>query len=269
MAVKKPESKEPSCPLWLATYGDMVTNMLVFFVLLLSMSEIKRDDRFIDFMQALREAFGYVGGLEVVPYERVFQPKNVDLAEMLVIPVNPESWSQSRDPGVRGKQPTVRDIRREDKFSLGGRFQFSELSADLLPEHAPLIDEYVEKLKGHRMQIELRGHCSAFPVAGSPFEDHFQLSLARARAIARELVARGIDARRIVVVGAGANEPVATDAYTLPERQRNDRVEVLQVNVYVEEFQSEAPPLDEPTPAAVAPEAPTDLTPAPPPGSAG
>lgn len=236
MAIAKKQRLPPSCPMWLATYGDLVTNMLVFFVLLVSMSEIKKDDRFIEFMQALREAFGYVGGMQTVPYEPVFQPKNVDLMQMLMVPVRPFDWSEAPDPGVRGKHHSVTNIRREDKFEIGGKFQFPELVATLQPEHGELIAEYVGKLRGHRTQIELRGHCSRVPVAGTAFPDHFALSVARARAVAEALVQNGVEPERIVVVGAGANEPITVAAYSAAEWQENDRVEVLQVNRRVEDF---------------------------------
>ena len=71
MAVKKkPAAESAGAPLWMVTYGDMVTLLLTFFVMLLAMSEVKKDDRFIDFMQAIREAFGYVGGPN--PPDRVY-----------------------------------------------------------------------------------------------------------------------------------------------------------------------------------------------------
>ena len=42
--IPEPEPEEPEDNSWLATYGDMVTLLLVFFVLLVSMStvEVKR-----------------------------------------------------------------------------------------------------------------------------------------------------------------------------------------------------------------------------------
>jgi chemotaxis protein MotB len=225
--------------MWLATYGDLVTNMLVFFVLLVSMSEIKQDDKWESFMEAIQDRFGYIGGLEVLPTDLPFDPKNVDFEQMLVIPVRPQDWSQAPDAGVRGKQHTVTDIRRGDKFAVGGKYPFAELSAELRPELASSLDEYASKLRGMRNQIEVRGHCSRKPVDGSPFADQLELSLARARAVAAALIARGVEPERIVIVGAGTNEPVNTAAYEPAERFENDRVEVYQVDRTVDEFDAD------------------------------
>lgn len=247
MAVKKPEYKEPSCPLWLATYGDLVTNMLVFFVLLLSMSEIKRDDKFIEFMQAVREAFGYIGGLQQLPLEQMLDVKNVPLAEMLIVPIRPQQLAEAPDPGIMGKQSKVTDIRPRDHVLDGGPLYFRELEAQLTPAAEAQVAGYAEKLRGHRTQIEVRGHCSLVPVAGTGFEDHYALAFARARAVADALVRNGVAPERIILVGAGAHEPVHTAAYTPAQRRENDRVEIFQLNKRVEDYGA-TPPASQPAP---------------------
>ncbi len=236
MAVAKKKRAEPSCPLWLATYGDMVTNVLVFFVLLLSMSEIKKDDLFVDFMQAVQEAFGYVGGMEQMPIEDLLDAKNVPLAQFLIVPIDPEKMSKAHDEGVVGKHETVTIIRPGDHFTVGGKIYFPELGATLRDEDRAPLYEYARKLQGHRTQVEVRGHCSPRPVDGSPYADHFELSFARARVVAEVLIEQGIDPRRILVVAAGTNEPVTTQAYTGPQLRENDLVEIIQINKRVEDY---------------------------------
>ena len=94
MAFKRKEPKAAEgAPLWMVTYGDMVTLLLAFFVMLLAMSEVKKDSRFVDFMQAIKEAFGYVSGVNQTPLEEVEIPRNVPLALMRKIPIRPENCS--------------------------------------------------------------------------------------------------------------------------------------------------------------------------------
>ena len=241
MGVQKKPKSEPSCPLWLATYGDMVTNMLVFFVLLLSMSEIKKEERFIEFMQAVREAFGYIGGMQHVPLEQILEVKNVDLAQVLIVPIRPFDMSQSPDIGVKGQQPAVTAMQRAPTYQQGGKIYFDELSAELSPAARTQITEYADKLRGYRTQVEVRGHCSRYPVTDSQFVDHFALSTARARAVAAALVEAGVSLERLVLVGAGSNEPVVTSAYTPAQRHENDRVELFEVSRYVGRTEPEPP----------------------------
>jgi chemotaxis protein MotB len=239
MAIAKKQRQEEGCPAWLATYGDMVTNLLVFFVLMLSMSEVKQDEQFIEFMQAIRDAFGYVGGLKTVHYDEVFQPKNVPLAEFFVVPVNPERVAQSPDRGIRDEHSTVTDIRHADHFNRGGSFHFAELSAEIDPDIRDRVAEYAERhLRGHRTQIEIRGHCNPRPVTDTEFADHYALAYARTRAVADVLIDAGIAADRLILVSAGPNEPVTTGAYTGAQRQENDIVEIRELNKRVEEFET-------------------------------
>ncbi|MBU0639945.1 MAG: OmpA family protein [Planctomycetes bacterium] len=237
MALKrKKASPMEGAPLWMVTYGDMVTLLLTFFVMLLAMSEVKEDDRFLDFMQAIREAFGYSGGVQQAPLDEVEVPRNVNLTEMLLIPIRPEDFSQSPDAGPRGQHSTVTNIRPGAVYVAGGKVQFRELSVVLTPEQEAGLVDYAEVLRGYKTQIELRGHCSPRPVDGTRFADHFDLSYQRARAVARALVHMGIDPQRLVLIASGTNEPIAVDAYTEVEREQNDVVEIMQVDRRVDEF---------------------------------
>ena len=236
MAIAKRQQKqEEGAPAWMVTYGDMVTLLLTFFVLLLAMSEVKKEDQFLDFMQAIRKAFGYSGGVQHVPLEDIEVPRNVNFTEMLIIPTDAHDFSKSLDPGIRGKRATTRDNRPEDAFVVGGRIQFPSLSADLPEDEAARIPQLAQELRGLSTKLRITGHCSRVPVDGTPFADHRMLAFQRACAVADALIANGVSARRIVVEAAGTNDPVARQAYTGAVQQQNDLVEVLQIDVRVEE----------------------------------
>jgi len=237
MAVKKRQRAEEGAPGWIVTYGDMVTLLLTFFVMLLAMSEVKQDDAFVEFMQAIREAFGYEGGMKQTPLEEVQVPRNVELRDMLIIPVRPDDFSESNDKGLRGRQHKVTSIRPAEEFAVGGKVLFPPTSSELTAQQRQVLAEFAGGLVGFDTQIEVRGHSSLAPLEKSAFADHLDLAYCRARAVADELVATGIDPRRIVIVAAGANEPVTSRAYTPAEQNRNDVVEVLQVDRRVAEFQ--------------------------------
>jgi chemotaxis protein MotB len=233
---RKKEQAGGGAPEWMVTYGDMVTLLLTFFVMLLAMSEVKKDARFVDFMQAIKEAFGYVGGVEQTPLEEVETPRNIDLTEMLIIPVRSKDFSESDDEGLRGRQHSVTNIRRGDRFDVGGKLYFSPLGDGVSDENRERLGELADKLRGLSTQIEIRGHCSALPVEGSPHASHFDLAYARARSVADALKSFGIDEQRLIIVSAGINEPVARQAYTSAEREQNDVVEILEMNSRVGEL---------------------------------
>lgn len=238
MAVKQRKSEAPAgAPAWMVTYGDMVTLLLTFFVLLVAMSEVKEDERLRDFMQAVREAFGYVGGERHLPTEEVQVPKNLDEMRVLVLGVLPESFGEANDEGLHGRRDRVEYIRPAEYYQPGARFQFAELSAELSAAEAAAVARYAEQLRGLTTIIEVRGHCSRVPVTGTPFRDHMELSIRRARAVADLLIANGIDPRRIHVVGAGTTQPLTRTAADIAERRRNDVVELLQTDHTIDEFE--------------------------------
>ena len=61
--IKKAEKKEEGAPAYMLTYGDMMTLLLCFFVILVAMSEIKEDRKYDDVVRSIQEAFGYAGGV--------------------------------------------------------------------------------------------------------------------------------------------------------------------------------------------------------------
>lgn len=236
MAVnRKAQAKQEGAPAWMVTYGDMVTLLLTFFVMLLAMSEVQKEDRFLEFMQAIREAFGYVGGSNYTPVDETEVPLNVPLAEMLIIPIHSQDFSESPQPGIRGKQPSARDNRPGEVFVVGGRLQFPSLSAELTVEEAGRIDQLANELRGHNTRIQVIGHCSRKPVDDTPFTSHFDLSYQRGRAVAEALIERGISPLRITIGAAGSNLPVEQHTYTEGALLHNDLVEILQIDIRVGE----------------------------------
>lgn len=238
MAVRmKKNNRSAGAPAWIVTYGDMVTLLLTFFVLLLAMSEVKKDQRLLDFMQAVKEAFGYTGGDRHLPTEEVLVPKNVDEMKVLVMAIHPENFGHTRDEAPEGERDKVTTIRPGTHYEPGGRFHFSELSAELSDTEIARLAEYAKQLRGYTTLIEVRGHCNKRPVDGTPFVDHLDLSVKRARAAAAVLIENGITPKRIHIVGAGTTQPITRSSSDATKRQRNDVVEVLQVDQTIDDFQ--------------------------------
>ena len=59
-----PEEPSERAPVWLITYSDLMTLLLVFFVLLFSISEFRQTERFQGVAKSLHTKFGARPGLE-------------------------------------------------------------------------------------------------------------------------------------------------------------------------------------------------------------
>lgn len=172
----------------MVTYGDMMTLLLCFFVMLLSMSEIKKDDRFRQVVQSLRQAFGYSSSVEVAPGD--VDPVNsiVQDLQTIVMPIHESREGDTIDEGIEGRVHKVTDVRDGIEIVVGGRLTFDRFSAVLKPVAEERIVGVAELIRGKNTKIIVRGHSTHEPLPDSaPYADPMALSFARAQAVAEAL----------------------------------------------------------------------------------
>ena len=105
--------------------------------------------------------------------------------------------------------------------SLGPAIDFRQSSIEIRTSSYKTLDRIVEVANDCRAgTIGIRGHSDA---TGDETWNR-QLSRARAQAVADHLIARGIDASRLVVAGLGSSQPIA-DNSTVVGRGLNRRIE--------------------------------------------
>ena len=135
MARGKKRAVESGAPAWMVTYGDAMTLLLCFFVILVSMSEIKKNQRFQQVMESLRRAFGgYVGAAGPLPVEDI--PANALITKLLEIdmPVTPVKQGDADEEGIHGRRFRVTNVRDGLEVVVGGRITFDRFSAALKQE---------------------------------------------------------------------------------------------------------------------------------------
>ncbi len=214
-------SDEPAstgAPDWLLTYGDLMSLLLTFFVMLASMSELKSAHRVVQAVEAMNSQFG---------------------------PQREERTGAVRLRGAKvdaplGTDPTVRGVRTGRHVMIGGMVVFEESSA-------VLDDVEIEKLKlitkqfvGKGQKIEIRGHTTKRPLPDdSPYADHWELAYARCREVQRLLEADGIEPGRTRMSVAASNEPTYTGDDPL-RRRENSRVEVFLLNEFNSDYENAA-----------------------------
>ncbi len=237
MAKKREHKKPEGAPSWMVTYGDMMSLLLCFFVMLVAMSEIKADERFEQVMQSVREAFGYQGGIGAVPTQEPPQLSLLQKLESIVIPRQVKKIGDSDEEGIEGRVYRVTQVREGLEITVGGRISFNRFSAELKPAADALIAQLADKIRGHTTKIEVRGHTTREPLPeDSQFKDRKDLSYRRAKVVATALTRQGVDERRIRVTACGATEPLVVQAYTERRRAANRRVEIVVTESVVSEF---------------------------------
>ncbi|UCG33027.1 MAG: OmpA family protein [Phycisphaerales bacterium] len=238
--VKKENKQKAGAPAWMVTYGDMMTLLLCFFVILVAMSEVKKDRKYEDVVRSIQEAFGFVGGLGRVPTHMVPRTSMLDKLQEAAKPHEPSNIGDSQQQGIQGKSFRISQVREGVEVAYGGPITFERFRAELSPTGAEQAAKIAELVRGHNTKIEVRGHATSEPLpADSPYRDAYDLAYERARSVAEGLIGQGIRASRIRIVAAGDTERLKGQAYSEDRRAANRRVEVLVRESLVTEFAGE------------------------------
>ena len=233
----------------MVTYGDMVTLLLCFFVLIVSFSEIKKEDQFQAVVEEIKQAFGMKGGGGKLPTE---DDPTLSLIERLEsIRMRQErvpNKSNVKDPGQTGRESRVTDVREGERYVLGGRVEFQPDSAELTPETKAQLLDLVEryKLAGTENLLEVSGHAAELELTNPDGTrgDLYLLSNQRAQAVMNYLVSDEVpvelrlDPRRFRLIANADREPINPRAYSAEEARKNRRVEIVVSENVVRDYQA-------------------------------
>ncbi len=233
-------------PEWVLTYGDMMSLLLCFFILLAAFADYQAggggSENIMAAMQSIQKALGIrpanPSGLDkVVQFNTMVEEVMQAIKEF-----ETRNRGNSPDQGVQGKSFRLARIRDGMEISIGGIILFEPFSPEMTGEGRRALGDIFKALKGHRNKIEIIGHASERPTpADWTYLDSLELSYNRAKAVGKELVARGLDPRTVRLVAAGANEPIRKtgDAFARPGDDR--RVEVVVRESVIDDYSPERP----------------------------
>ncbi len=242
MAKRRASRKDAGAPMWMVTFGDMMALLLCFFILLQMFSELKQERQYQRVITAIREAFGYSGGIGVLPLRDPPVRSIIEQLEEMALKEYEET-KKSRAPveSIEGAFLRVKKVRDGTMFTIGGPAGFDEFSAEVKPAVRAELAKVATMLAGRRNKIIVRGHAHAkYLPEDSPWRDLTDLSYDRARAVKDILVEMGLDDRVFRLEPVGAREPVRPRAYDPAEQAENRRVEVILTEQLVEEANTDA-----------------------------
>ena len=225
----------PKTPGWMVTYGDIMTLLLTFFVLLISYSTI-HEEAFRRALSSFQEALG------ILPYERAVIEFERVPAVRVGPPIPPHEMikrirAAAYAAGMKGKL-RVREEREGIRITIQAPIFFDSGEANLRAEASPFLDELIKILKENPNTAVVEGHTDNVPINKPEFPSNWELSTARAISVAQYIFKNGnIDPARFTVAGYGEYHPVASNE-TPKGRQENRRVEILLRNIeYAESVQ--------------------------------
>lgn len=195
---------------WLLSYADLITNLLVFFAMLLGASEISR--------ARMQEIAAELSGEEA--------------------PASLASIQEEIDARIeaRGLQELIRTDLTDDglKLSMNSGLMFDSGSAVIRGEQEPVLDGMLELLVpyGDRYLFAIEGHTDSRPF-GDGMRTNWELSTDRANAVRARLQVLGLDRERIRVEGYADTVPLPEEELVgLDEEERLARHRRVIVRVY-------------------------------------
>ncbi|MDR1625254.1 MAG: flagellar motor protein MotB [Spirochaetia bacterium] len=231
---KCPECPPPGAPMWLNTYGDMVTLLLCFFVLLYNTAEVEVA-RLQGISAALLGMGNLMGGntLEKGPLAELGNTTS-SLPSMR----NARTLNQARRKALTEFQPEIRTMKvrvQEDErglvISLAADAYFRTASAEIDMDQARGVLLRLSDLlaspamAGKKFRIE--GHTDASPTdPAGPWRSNWELSVARSVNVLHRLAEYGVDEKQFQVAGFGSTVPLMAE--TSPEAAAyNRRVDII------------------------------------------
>lgn len=210
---------------WIMTYGDMMSLLLVFFILIVSFSTIQ-ETKFHDAAASLRGAFG----LATLPPTTLRLPelaasRDEERRRREVVGETRELEQTLLAAGL-DREVDVEVTPRGVAIRVNAPFLFGSGRADLRPEATGLLERLAGFLARFPQPVRVEGHTDSVPIRGGPFASNWELSAARAVAVARTFQAAGVAPARLSATGYGEYRPAA-DNNTAEGRERNRRVEIL------------------------------------------
>ncbi len=258
---KKPDAPE-GAPAWMATFADMATLLLCFFVLILSFSDINQK-KFKQVTATLKMAFG---AQRLDPFEQIPIANSITM----------DAYSSARDSLIKLDHPKVqfdmelpiieellneqqkkeekekseqfennykaaKELLEDDKnagkleLEVKGKTVIIRVKENVsFPSGSDILEgsfqrtlkrisQVVKKSKG---TIQVSGHTDNIPIRTARFRNNWDLSAARASTIGTKIITKAqVNPNRLVIQGYADTRPLVKNS-SQENRAKNRRVEI-------------------------------------------
>jgi chemotaxis protein MotB len=233
---KNGPADEPNSSSWLTTFNDLVTLLMVFFVLMFSLGTIDAK-KMADFQYALQSGLGILEA-----------GKRIDVAVQDEQPVkdmsnlNTQADGRSGTQQQPGMQQTIETALEALDDDIGVHVTYTERGAHLRFEDGVLfnfgqaevsskgyavLEKTADVIRKMPYPIRVEGHTDNVPIHTKRFPSNWELSTIRAVNVLKYFANEGrIDPRRLSAVGYGESKPLVANN-SPRDRAKNRRVEIV------------------------------------------
>ncbi len=230
MARKKKAAGKDNAERWLLTYADLITLLMVFFVLLFAMSNTDAK-KFQELAGSLRRAFNVnvLQGSQPVSLtsssganDAVIQLEQADYQRIQQIIQQVEQNTQI-DPNQVSAQITKEGIA----VTVSGALLFYNGTNQIKPDGMKLLNQLAAYIATLPNPVRVEGHTDDIPVQSAQYPTNWELSAARAVAVVRYFTSvAAIAPNRLSAVGYGQYQPIVPND-TRAHREQNRRAVIV------------------------------------------
>jgi chemotaxis protein MotB len=258
MARKKPEEEHENHERWLVSYADMITLLMVFFIILYASSQLN-----VSKYMAFQNSFSHALGASVTEPPKPKESPGQSKVEQPKEPTdvnNPKATPSPSAPPVNNNIPAdsgagaidlkaleelYQKVKKEIKdkgldkdvevtedqrgviLVFTDRVLFDSAKAQITTAGSTILKKVAPVLKDQPMPIIVEGHSDNRPIASAKYPTNWELSTARSTNVLRDLVdLLGLSPNRMSAAGYADTHPRVrndTDAH----RAMNRRVEIV------------------------------------------
>jgi flagellar motor protein MotB len=179
--------------LWLVSYADFMTIMMIFFLCMYGYSTLAR----------------------------------AAAARLAKLPLSDDEFSLMVEDLKKnlGMAVEIKDSVNKITVQLQNEILFKSGQATL-PGVSNTLDILADSLKNNEGMVVVAGHTDNVPIHSGHFKSNWELSAARAFSVIEALTARGVPEHRLSAWGFGENRPVISNDSEVG-RSKNRRIEIV------------------------------------------
>jgi len=249
----------PKCPSglppWMATFADMMTLLMCFFVLLTSTSvqDAKKYKAMVDSMKKAFASYSEISvapipiGTSVIPNNFLTEQKDPKSLSEVSQPIETMELLKERAmkaivTEIKEQAETIKEELKDEIKSglvhveanglqiimrIEEKGSFTSGSAILKPGFETVMDKIAVSIKQAKGNIRVAGHTDDIPIATSGYRSNWELSSSRAVSVAHYLLMdKGIAPGRVAIEGYADTKPLMPNV-SEENRAKNRRVEVI------------------------------------------
>jgi len=200
-------------PIWLTIYSDLMTNLMLFFLMLFGTSRMATD---------IQKTIYKSIRMEFVRKEEILVEKEEEAIKRMV-----DYVEERRLSGFA----TVKVSEQRVRIMLADPVLFDLGESELRPSAIPVLHQVAGLLKDIPNAVLVEGHTDDKPIVGGKFHSNWELSAARAFNVIRYFIEdENIQPERLSAVGYGEYRPLYPND-SEENRAKNRRIEINIVRI--------------------------------------